>query len=242
MIEINSTLNKIRAYTFVALSLSLSPGPKHTPVHLAKMCVRSIAIRDRKCDHSCVPTCRGWDPHRWGTPAWASCSGPARDAATQLGYRASIVRDGSPTPTRPPRVRAPAPERSSSPPPPPPGSLPVEFHTHARHTLAAQRERGNIFDSSHGRRSRVVIDVGDDDDGGSVSPPRARGLISSRNFARPRVSSKRAPPRKIRDSPRKNNDTVHTRVTRTLTLGTTLKLRAGRGDVGIRYACAADAR
>lgn len=40
--------------------------------------------------------------------------------------------------------------------------LPVEFHTHARHTLAAQRQRGNILEFSHGRQDEIPA---------SFSPP-----------------------------------------------------------------------
>lgn len=43
-------------------------------------------------------------------------------------------------------------------------ALPEEFHTHARHTLAARRQRGNIFEFSHGhrdgrRRPRLVVAI-----------------------------------------------------------------------------------
>jgi len=104
-----------------------------------------------------IITCRGWDLRRGETLVLISCSGPVRDAATQPGCKVSIVRDDSPTPRRPPRVRAPAPGHSSFLSLPPPSlahpltrSFPVEFHTHVLHTLATQRERGNIFEFSHG--------------------------------------------------------------------------------------------
>lgn len=115
-----------------------------------------------------VRTCREWDPRHWGRPVWASYNGPVRDAATRPDCKVSTVRDDSPTPTRPPRVRAPAPERSSclsfslSPPsfprvyPPSPPFPPCGIsHARATHTrnVAAAWEHFRVFPRSPRRLS-----------------------------------------------------------------------------------------
>lgn len=139
-------------------------SPKHN-MHLPSYLghIRQCMMRAIKTGRLHEITCREWDLRRGETLAWASCNGPVQDAATQPDYKVSIVRDGSPTPRRPPRVRVPAPEHSSFLSLPPPSlvrpltrSFPVEFHTHVRHTLSTQRERGNIFKFSHGVIATVL--------------------------------------------------------------------------------------
>lgn len=121
--------------------------------------LRTIVFRERA-----LRTCREWDPHRSRTPAWASYNGPARDAATRPDYKASNVRDDFPTPTRPPRVRAPARGRSSSRPLLPPSSAlgraapfpPCGIsHARAAHTrsVAAAWEHFRVFPRSPRRSS-----------------------------------------------------------------------------------------